>query len=108
MNSLENATNEFIAQIKNTEEYKQYVIHKDKIERFGELKARINQYRKDNFVLQTTIEDDNMFEKLEEFEQKYADINDNPLVNDFLSAEVAFCQMVRNAYLSITEALKIQ
>ena len=39
------------------------------------------------------------------FEREYSEFRANPLVNDFLEAELALCRMMQGLYISITEAI---
>ena len=49
-----------------------------------------------------------MLQKSEEFAEKYQIFRENPLVNDFLTAETAFCRMMQEINLKITEGLQFE
>ena len=45
---------------------------------------------------------------IEAFEKEYRDFRENPLVNDFLAAELAFCRMLQNNNARITDAIDFE
>ena len=46
-----------------------------------------------------------MLEKLDAFEKEYEEFRANPLVDDFLRAELAFCRMIQEVNVWITAEL---
>lgn len=91
--------------IKNTNEYKKYTYEKERLSQFPELKKQIDEFRRHNYEIQNEEDSDVLFDKIDELENEYAEIEDNPLVNDFLQAEVDLCRLVQEFFISITEAL---
>lgn len=106
MNTIDIALSRLAAAILDSREYKEYDQQRNKVKAYPELKAQIDEFRKRNFELQTSA--DNAFEKLEEFEKGYSDFRENPMVSDFLAAELAFCRMMQNISLHLTEALHFE
>lgn len=105
MNDLSTAAEFFIDAIKNTESYRNYLTQKEKIEKFPELKNRIDEFRIRTFELQNLSTSDELFDKIDEFEVEYERFRENPVVDAFLSAEISFCRMMQEANWKITEAL---
>lgn len=105
MDDLSSAAQYFIDAIKNTESYKNYVAQKVEIEKFPELKNRIDEFRVRNFELQNLNTSDELFDKIDEYEDEYERFRENPVVDAFLSAEISFCRMMQEANWKITEAL---
>lgn len=103
MNELNRAVATYIMAIKSTETYQNYIKERDKIKQYPELKAQIDDFRKRNYELQAAADTD--FIKIDSFEKEYNDFRENPLVDDFLAAELAFCRMMQMANLQITEAI---
>lgn len=89
------ATGRFVEEIKKSNIYKEYNIQKEKLKRHPELFKRVGEYRQKNFALQTDTQADELFDKIDEFEREYEQFCDNPLVDDFLRAELAFCRMMQ-------------
>lgn len=70
------------------------------------LKAGIDEYRKRNYELQSSMDID--FEKLDRFEKEYENFRSNPAVSDFLAAELAFCKRMQAIETRVTAALDFQ
>jgi len=106
MSELDHAVMTYIVAIKNTEIYRNYVRERDKVKQYPELKAQIDAYRKRNYELQSSSDYD--FGKVDLFEKEYEGFRDNPLVADFLAAELAFCRMMQRANMQVTEAMEFE
>lgn len=109
MEQIKEALDAFMAEVKDTPEYRNYVMQRDKIKAQPQLKAQIDEYRKRNFELQNSDDSDGkLFEKLEQLEKEYAVVCENPLVGDFLEAELALCRMVQQINLQVVNALEFE
>ncbi len=104
--SLDDAANALIAAILECEEYRAYRAELDRVLQFPELKAQIDEYRKQNYVLQSSADID--FEKLDRFEKEYEGFRSNPLVSEFLMAELAFCRRMQELETRVTAELDFQ
>ncbi len=100
---MEQALQAYIEKILDSEEYHEYVIQKERVKQYPELKKQIDEFRARNYEMQTSKE--MVFEKIEAFEREYMDFRENPLVEDFLAAELAFCRMMQKANGRIMEAI---
>lgn len=106
MTELECAVEALITAIRNTDEYRKYEQQKEKVHRFPELKAQIDEFRVRNYRMQqNTSGDEDLFYKIEEFEQEYENFREDPLVSDFLAAELDFCRMMQAVNIEVTAAL---
>ena len=103
MNELDRAVLTYIMAIKNTEIYKNYARERDRVRQHPELKAQLDDFRRRNYELQ--ISADTGFHKIDQFEKDYEDFRENPMVDEFLAAELAFCRMIQKANMQITEAI---
>ncbi len=106
MNTIDIALDRLVGAILDSAEYREYDKQRNRVNQYPELKAQIDEYRKKNFELQTSEE--NVFEKLSQLEKEYADLRENPMVSDFLTAELAFCRMMQDINLRLTEALHFE
>ena len=106
MNELDRAVSAYIMAIKSTETYQNYVRERDKVRQYPELKAQIDDFRKRNYELQTSADTD--FQKIDQFDRDYEDFRENPLVDDFLAAELAFCRMMQKANLQVIGAIEFE
>lgn len=90
------ATKKFAATIQESDTYKEYLLQREKIKTQPELYDKVNEYRQKNFDLQNESDGEDLFDRMEAFEREYAKFRENPLVDDFLQAEVAFCRMMQD------------
>ncbi len=103
---MEQVLQAYIDKILESEEYREYALQRDKMKQQPELKAQIDAFRIKNFEMQTSKE--LVFEKIEAFEREYEGFLENPLVADFLAAELAFCRMMQKHNGKIMEAIDFE
>lgn len=103
---MEQSLQAYIDKLLKSEEYLKYVEQKERVKQFPDLKKQIDEFRRRNFEMQNS--DDMVFEKIESFEREFSDFRDNPLVADFLEAELAFCRMMQNHYAKVLEAIDFE
>lgn len=106
MNTIDSAAEEFIRAIRDTDTYKSYRAELEKVKREPGLKAQIDDYRKRNFEFQSSL--DNDFNKLDRFEKEYESFRANPLVSDFLAAELDLCRMMQRVNARIIAGLDFE
>lgn len=107
MNKIDIALEQLIAAILDSEEYRAYDEQRNAVNQYPDLKAQIDEFRERNFLIQIS-DDPNALEKLEQFEKEYADFRENAMVADFLAAELAFCRMMQDVNLRMTEAMHFE
>ena len=106
MRNMDYAVKGFVDAIKATEEYRDYSNEKNKVKQFPELKAQLDEYRRRSYELQSR--DDAEFEKMEQLEKEYSVLRENQLVEDFLAAELAFCRLMQEVNLRVTDSLDFE
>lgn len=92
---IEEATKKFAAYIQQSDIYKEYFYQRERLKKQPELYEKVNEYRQKNFDIQNETDSDELFDKMDEFEREYAKFRENPLVEGFLRAELAFCRMMQ-------------
>ena len=102
------ATEYFVEEIRKSGIYKEYNLQKEKLKKQPELFAKVAEFRQKNFALQNSAQGDDLFEKLDAFEEEYEEFRANPLVDDFLRAELAFCRMIQEVNVWITAELDFE
>lgn len=108
MNTIDNAINVLLDAIRQSEEYRAYRYQLEKINLQPELRSQIDAYRDENFALQNNTPDDQLLWQMEQFEEKYRKFRENPLVNDFLAAELAFVRKIQEVNLKIAEGIQFE
>lgn len=107
-NSIEKATEFFIEQIRKTEVFQEYNFQKEKLKQQPELFSQVVVYRQENYLLQTGTSKEDLFERMDAFEKEYEKFLEDPLVDDFLQAELAFCRMMQEINVRITTDLDFE
>jgi len=103
---IQKSLQELTENILDSEIYQEY--HKQLVlvkERPG-LKDRIDEFRTRNLALQTG--EQTTFEQLDCLEREYASFREDPLVDDFLAAELALCRMLQKVNRVLIEAIDFE
>ena len=106
MNQLDEAVEQLVEVIRASEDYQEYHKQLEKVKQYPELKEKIDEFRRRNFELQCSP--DYAFDKMEQFELEYREFQEDPLVSDFLAAELAFCRMVQDIEQKLTENIDFE
>lgn len=99
---------QFIDAIKGSTLYQEYNRQKEIIKQHPDLKERIDEFRERNFQLQNSLEGLELLEQVEKLNQEYEETRSNPLVSDFLAAELAFCRMMQEINHQVAESLDFE
>ena len=94
MNQVEEAAEALADALLNSDIYQEYKSKLDQVKQYPDLKRQIDEFRMRNYELQESP--DYAFDKMEQFQREYQTFRDDPLVSDFLAAELAFCRMVQD------------
>ena len=105
---IEEATKKFAAYIQESDTYKEYWYQREKIKKQPELYEKVNEFRQKNFDLQNESDSEDLFDRMEAFEQEYAKFRQNPMVEDFLRAELAFCRMMQDINVLLTSEIDFE
>lgn len=106
MDRIERSLQQLIADILASDIYHAYDVQRNLVNAQPELKAQIDSFRARNLELQTN--ENTTFEQIDSFEQEYAQFRENPLVSNFLAAELAFCRLLQDINLRLTEAMHFE
>lgn len=103
---LDRAVENMIAALRESKVYRTYQEALAAVKQQPELKREIDEYRKKNYLMQNS--GDMAFESIEQFEREYSDFRENPLVAEFLAAELALCRTVQQINLHVTDKLDFE
>lgn len=81
--------------IHDSDDYKRFLAVKKKVDQDEQLKKEINAYRMEAFRLQNEGSQEDLFERTEAFGTQYQQFRDNPLVEEYLTCELAVCRMLQ-------------
>lgn len=107
MRRFEILTAELAKAIEKTEEYVDYCDVRDRVRQLPELKRAINEFRHRNAAMHQQYSGDELYEKLDILLKESEDFRADPLVDKYLSNELAVCRMVQNVYTQIAEAIDL-
>ncbi|MBD5477511.1 MAG: YlbF family regulator [Lachnospiraceae bacterium] len=102
------AAKKFAAIIQETDTYKEYYNQREKLKKQPELYDKVNEFRQKNFDLQNESDSEDLFDRMEAFDQEYAKFRENPLVDDFLRAELAFCRMMQDVEILLAAEIDFE
>lgn len=106
MDKINNSLQQLIADILASDIYRQYDIQRIRVNAMPELKAEIDEYRRKNLELQTN--EYTTIDQIDSFEREYQKFRENPIVADFLAAELAFCRLMQDIDLRLTDAMHFE
>ena len=104
--NVNQAVEQMVQAIRNTDAYMEYRRQLGRIKEQPELKKQIDDFRTRNFELQTSK--DTNFDKIDQFTRENEAFRENPLVADFLAAELDFCRMMQEIGLYVTDQMKFE
>ena len=88
--------------------YREYLYQREKIKKQPEIYEKVNEFRQRNFDLQNETDSEDMLDRMEAFEREYEKFRENPLVDDFLQAELAFCRMMQEVYVLLADEIDFE
>ena len=104
--NVNEAVKQLVDAIRNTDAYLEYQRQLVRVKEQPELKRQIDDFRTRNFELQTSK--DTNFDKIDQFARENEAFRENPLVSDFLAAELAFCRMMQEIGLYVTDQMHFE
>lgn len=102
------AARDFADKIMTSGTYKEYLYQREKIKKQPELYEKVNEFRQRNFDLQNETDSEDMLDRMEAFEREYEEFREDPLVDDFLRAELAFCRMMQEVYALLADDIDFE
>ena len=104
--NVNQAVEQMVQAIRNTDVYLEYRRQLERVKEQPELKRQIDDFRARNFELQTNK--DTNFDKIDQCTRENEACRENPLVSDFLAAELDFCRMMQEIGLYVTDQVHFE
>ena len=92
--------------IKDSAEYKQYLLAMQDVKANQELYQAMNTFRRRNYELQSYNDGVNRYQEIHNLALEYEKVLRNPLVNEFLVAEQVLSRKLEQVYDTIVEDLE--
>ena len=105
---VQKALEQLAQAIKDSDIYREYRRQSEKVDNTGDMREKIDEYRVRNFELQNSVQTEDLLDKLDAFEREYEKFREDPLVEEFLDAELAFCRMMQEIDVKLAEAMDFE
>ena len=105
---VQKALEQLAQAIKDSDIYREYRRQSEKVDNTGDMREKIDEYRVRNFELQNSVQTEDLLDKLDAFEREYEKFREDPLVEEFLDAELAFCRMMQEIDVKLAEAVDFE
>ena len=105
---VQKALEQLAQAIKDSDIYREYRRQSEKVDNTGDMREKIDEYRVRNFELQNSVQTEDLLDKLDDFEREYEKFREDPLVEEFLDAELAFCRMMQEIDVKLAEAMDFE
>ena len=103
---MRKAINQFLNELQDSSAFRDYKYQKERIRKVPGMKERINEFRKKRFEFQK-YEGEDLFEKIDEFQREYQSFKEQPIVREYLAAELEICRLVQEINSAIDELVDI-
>ena len=103
---MRKAISQFLKELQDSSAFRDYKYQKERIRKVPGMKERINEFRKKRFEFQK-YEGEDLFEKIDEFQKEYQNFKEEPIVREYLAAELEICRLVQQIYGAIDELVDI-
>lgn len=103
MSQVDTCLDQLITAVLESDEYRRYQEIKEKIKLEPEKEQAIHNFRRQNFLLQSSKNDVDLFEEIDRLEREFAVFRAQPLVEDYLAAELAFCRLIQKINWKLME-----
>ena len=105
---VQKALEQLALAIKDSDLYREYRRQSEKVDNTGDMREKIDEYRVRNFELQNSVQTEDLLDKLDAFEREYEKFREDPWVEEFLDAELAFCRMMQEIDVKLAEAMDFE
>ena len=105
---VQKALEQLAQAIKDSDIYREYRRQSEKVDNTGDMREKIDESRVRNFELQNSVQTEDLLDKLDAFEREYEKFREDPLVEEFLDAELAFCRMMQEIDVKLAEAMDFE
>ena len=105
---VQKALEQLAQAIKDSDIYREYRRQSEKVDNTGDMREKIDEYRVRNFELQNSVQTEDLLDKLDAFEREYEKFREDPLVEEFLDAELALCRMMQEIDVKLAEAMDFE
>ena len=92
--------------MRNTVDYQSYRKLEAELDKDKELKKRVDEFRLRNFGLQKK-DDVDLFDAVDDIDREFGELRKNPVVEEYLEAELSVCRMIQKVFEAINHEVKV-
>lgn len=108
MDEVERCTRELSEALRKSKAYEAFRKASSKLKEKPELKAQIDGFRRRNYLVQNSGHGEDLFEEMVKLEKEYEELRKNPLVSEYLVAELHVCRMLQRSSMEIMTAIDLE
>lgn len=95
MDEVNAALERLVSAVRNSEEYIRYQRAREELHKEPELEQKVHEFRRKNFQIQNSG-NVNLFDEVDRLEKEKTELRRMPVVEEYLSAELAFCRAIQH------------
>ena len=106
MDKVRDCMEDLVKAIRESEVYQNFKAAEERVVRVPGLEERIREFCWKNYELQTSDVED-LYERVEAFEDEYREFQRNPVVAEYLESELRMCRMLQEINARITNVVEL-
>ena len=108
MDEIKKCTAELSRALREIEAYAVFRKASNKVKEKPELKQKIDDFRRKNYLLQNSQNTYDLFEEIGEFEKEYEALRKGPLIQEYLFAELQMCRIIQRCANEILTSVDLE
>lgn len=108
MDRIQMCVDSLIEAVKEGETYQRYLKCEEQLKSKPELRQKIDEFRVAVYHLHNDENCGDLYDKIDQFENEYEEFRKNPIVNEFLEAELDVCKMMQKINSRLQSGIDIQ
>lgn len=108
MERIQMCVDTLIEAIREGETYQRYLSCEEKLQETPDLREKIDEFRVAVYHLNNDDGDEDLYDKIDQFESKYQEFRRSPIVNEYLEAELDVCKLMQRINNRIQSGVEIQ
>lgn len=108
MLAVRKSLDDLIVSLENCDDFKKYKTACTQVRLHPEKEQRLQEFRKRNYLLQNSREPVDLFAETDRLEREFADVFQDPMLQELLNAEVAVCRIVQQVNREMISCLDFE
>lgn len=108
MLQIQDELEEFMHAIRQTDVAKKYDDVRERVMQDAQLALQIDEFRRNNYIMQMQTYPDQIMESSDHFAKEHEKFRENPLVQEYLEAELAYCRMLQDITTKILGVIPLE